>query len=90
MNVETRSYQTADGKRPLSDWVAGLERSAKARILIGIDRLEAGNFGDSKPVGEGVSERRFDFGPGYRLYYAMDGRQLVILLAGGTKKGRFD
>ena len=51
-----------------------------------IDRLELGNFGDWRSVGEGVSELRVDFGPGYRVYYGRDGAELVILLGGGTKK----
>lgn len=48
--------------------------------------MEAGNKGDVKPVGEGVSERRIDYGPGYRLYFGRDGETLVLLLNGGTKK----
>lgn len=48
--------------------------------------MKLGNFGDVKPVGEGVSERRIDYGPGYRLYFGRDGERLVILLAGGTKR----
>ena len=48
--------------------------------------MELGNFGDVKPVGQGVSERRIDFGPGLRLYFGQDGRKLVVLLVGGTKK----
>ena len=48
--------------------------------------MEAGNFGDAKPVGRGVVERRIDVGPGYRLYFGRDGDELVILLAGGTKQ----
>lgn len=57
-----------------------------ARIQTRIDRVELGNFGDRKRVGRGVSELRIDFGPGYRVYYGSDGEELVILLAGGTKK----
>lgn len=51
-----------------------------------IARIEAGNLGDVKPVGEGVSERRIDFGPGYRMYFGKDGERFVLLLVGGTKK----
>lgn len=59
---------------------------ARARILVRVERLIAGNPGDVKPVGEGVSELRIDYGPGYRVYYKRQGREVVILLAGGTKR----
>ena len=58
---------------------------ARARILVRIERLAARNPGDVKPVGEGVSELRIDYGPGYRVYYKKHGRKVVILLAGGVK-----
>ena len=58
----------------------------RARIVAGTLRLEAENFGGVKTVGAGVSEMRLDFGPGYRVYFGRDGNELVILLAGGSKK----
>ena len=61
------------------------DRQARARILVRIDRLAAGNPGDIKPVGSGVSEIRIDYGPGYRLYLMQKGAVLVVLLAGGEK-----
>jgi putative addiction module killer protein len=68
-------------------WLDGLDDiRARARILVRIERLAAGNPGDVKPVGEGVSELRIDYGPGYRVYYKKQGRSLVILLAGGDKR----
>lgn len=68
------------------DWLDNLRDSrARARIQARIERLAAGNPGEAKPVGEGVSELRIDYGPGYRVYFRKRGRELIILLAGGDK-----
>jgi putative addiction module killer protein len=68
-------------------WLDGLrDIRARARILMRIERLAEGNPGDTKPVGEGVTEMRIDYGPGYRVYFKKQGLLLVILLAGGTKR----
>ena len=68
------------------DWLTELDDvQARARIARRLDRLADGNFGDAKSVGDGVSELRFTFGPGYRVYYTMRGRTVVILLCGGDK-----
>jgi putative addiction module killer protein len=69
-----------------TDWFAALrDRQARARIDVRIRRLSLGNPGDVKPVGEGVSELRIDYGPGYRVYFVQRGKTLVVLLAGGNK-----
>jgi putative addiction module killer protein len=68
-------------------WLRNLrDRQARARIQVRIDRLQLGMTGDVKPVGEGVSELRIDYGPGYRVYFVRRGPELVILLAGGDKR----
>jgi len=68
-------------------WLDGLnDKKARARVLVRIERLAAGNPGDVAPIGEGVSELRIDYGPGYRVYYKQFGEFLVILLAGGDKQ----
>lgn len=70
-------------------WIDELQDiRARARILVRIERLSAGNPGDVKSVGEGVSEMRIDYGPGYRVYYKQQGRKVVILLAGGDKQSQ--
>jgi putative addiction module killer protein len=67
-------------------WIDNLrDLQARARVQVRIERLAAGNSGDVKAVGEGVSELRIDYGPGYRVYFTKRGREVVILLAGGDK-----
>ena len=69
-----------------AQWLAALrDRQAKLRISARISRLESGNLGDVKPVGEGVSELRLNFGPGYRLYMTQYGDTFILLLCGGDK-----
>ena len=68
-------------------WLDGLrDIHARARVQARVERLATGNPGDVKPVGEGVSELRIDYGPGYRVYYTMRRRTMIILLAGGNKR----
>ena len=70
-------------------WFEALrDRQARARILVRVRRLSLGNPGDVRPVGEGVSEMRIDYGTGYRIYFVSRGQQVVILLAGGDKKSQ--
>ncbi len=69
-----------------AEWLDGLrDIQARARIQARIERLAAGNPGDVEPVGEGVSELRINYGPGYRVYFKRRGQELIILLAGGDK-----
>ena len=72
-----------------ASWFAHLrDRQVRARIDVRIRRLSLGNPGDVRPVGEGVSELRIDYGPGYRVYFVPRGAQVVILLAGGDKRSQ--
>jgi len=72
-----------------AQWLDGLrDILARARIQVRVERLATGNPGDVKPVGEGVSELRIDYGPGYRVYFTKRGQKLVILLAGGDKRSQ--
>lgn len=74
------------GRSPFREWFDDLDPVAAARVDRYIRRMEAGNFGVAKGLRGGISELRIDFGPGYRVYYGMDGRTLVILLGGGDKR----
>ena len=68
-------------------WLDGLrDTRVRARVLVRVERLATGNPGDVRPVGEGVSELRIDYGPGYRVYFKQQSRTIVVLLAGGDKR----
>jgi putative addiction module killer protein len=85
--VEIRHYITRVGKDVFDDWLSDMaDGRTQAKIATRIDRLAAGNFGDCKPLRQGLCELRIDWGPGYRVYYAMLGRASVLLLCGGDKQ----
>ena len=71
---------------PFSDWIASLKDARTVGIIRArVNRIRLGNFGDCKPVGEGVQELKIDFGPGYRVYFGRKGSLIVVLLCGGDK-----
>jgi len=86
---EVIDYLSSDGCDPFKDWLAKLaDRQARARVVVRVQRLRAGNFGDCKPLADGVWELRIDHGPGYRVYYARAGNALLLLLVGGDKRSQ--
>ena len=87
---ELRFFETDDNAAPCRNWLERLESSRNGTygtILNRLDRVESGNFGDCKNLKDGVWELRVDTGPGYRIYFGIDG-DLVVLLSGGTKQGQ--
>ena len=84
-SFEMREYVEA-GRSPFAEWFNGLDAVTAARVDRYIRRLETGNFGAAKPLRDGVFELRLDFGPGYRVYYWREGRTIIILLGGGSKR----
>lgn len=84
--MDIREYETERGASPFAEWFDELDAKAAAKVTIALTRLEQGNTSRVKGVGSGVFELKIDFGPGYRVYFGKDGPEIVILLAGGTKK----
>ena len=83
---EIEIYQTENGREPLNDWLDAIkDTKTRARIISRLDRIEQGNYGDFKTVGEGVLELRLFFGSGYRVYFAEIDNTVVLLLCGGDK-----
>ena len=86
MPYEILVCQLANGREPFTGWLNGeLDPKTRYRVEARIDRLEDGNFGDVAPIGEGLSELRLDFGPGYRIYFGQRGQQ-IHLIRGGSKR----
>ncbi|MGJ8517159.1 type II toxin-antitoxin system RelE/ParE family toxin [Carnimonas bestiolae] len=87
--MEIRHFVTVGGRNPYAEWRSRI-RDTKARIAIDrrLFRVELGNLGDHKPCRDGVWELRIDTGPGYRVYYALAGKTVVLLMGGGTKRSQ--
>jgi putative addiction module killer protein len=87
--LEILRYVTSAGRDVFGEWLAKLKDArSQAKIAIRIDRVALGNLGDCKPLREGICELRIDWGPGYRVYYAMLGKTRLLLLAGGDKSAQ--
>ena len=82
-------YQRSDGSEPFTEWLNGVrDKATQARIRVRLQRLAAGNPGDVKPIGGGVSELRFQFGAGYRIDLSQQGATWILLLCGGDKSSQ--
>ena len=79
-------FLAPDGQSPFADWFGTLDSQAAAKVTVALARIEQGNLAQIKTVGAGVLEYRINWGPGYRIYFGRDGNELIILLAGGTKR----
>jgi putative addiction module killer protein len=84
--IEVREYTDEQGKSPFGRWFDGLNAVAAAKVTLALEKIAKGNFSNVEPAGEGVSEYKLDWGPGYRIYFGKDGETLVILVGGGIKK----
>lgn len=86
MTNTINEYTDEQGKSPYAQWLNSLrDARAKAKIIMQVDKMELGLFGDVEPIGEGLSELRIHYGPGYRVYYGKEGNQVYLLLCGGDK-----
>ncbi len=86
---ELKEYMTANGKKPFREWFENLrDNIARAKIIARVDRAAYGNFGNWKDIkgAKGVFEMLDHYGPGYRIFYTVKGKKLILLLAGSTKK----
>lgn len=84
---DVRHYLTRNGEDPIAEWLRKLrDVQGRAAVIRRLNRLEQGNFGDFKPLRDGVHELRIDIGPGYRVYYARSGKTVMLLLCGGIKR----
>lgn len=88
-SVQVIEYETAEGINHFARWFETLPSEIQGRVLARLARVKQGAFGEVEPVGEGVSELRFlHKGPGFRIYFGMRGRQMIILLCGGDKSSQ--
>jgi putative addiction module killer protein len=84
--IELVECLNAQGRSPYQEWFYSLDPQAAAIVTVALERLADGNTSRVKPIGEGAAEIRIDRGPGYRVYFGWDGKKLVVLFGGGTKR----
>jgi putative addiction module killer protein len=85
MEYDIKVYEKKNKKHPFYEWLLDQDNLVRNKIRTRLDLLSLGNFGNSEPVGDGVHEIKMHFGPGYRIYYAMIGAKIVIILCAGHK-----
>ncbi len=86
---EIQIYRTPNGREPFTDWLESIrDLKTQTRIQARLDRLETGNLGDCRSIGEGAFELRLQFGPGYRIYFGEVDQTIVLVLCGGDKSSQ--
>ena len=86
--IEFTEYIDANGKSPFAQWFDALDAVAATKVRVYTTRVELGNYSNVEPVGEGLSEIKIDFGPGFRVYFRKEKEKLLLLLGGSSKKGQ--
>ena len=86
--IEFTEYIDANGKSPFAKWFDALDAVAAAKVRVYMTRVELGNYSNVEPIGEGLSEIKIDFGPGYRVYFRNEKDVLLLLLGASSKKGQ--
>jgi putative addiction module killer protein len=87
--ITVLKFQAINGRIPFDTWIHQLrDQTARGRVIAAVRKVQMGNFGDHRSLRGGLFELRIDWGPGYRVYYGMDGPMIVVLLGGGTKRGQ--
>jgi putative addiction module killer protein len=84
--IVVREYIDEAGRSPFATWFDALDAQAAIKVTVALERITQGHTSSMKALGEGISEYKIDFGPGYRIYFGNDGGRLIVLLGGGTKK----
>lgn len=88
MKFTIKEYVSINGKNYFRSWIEDLEKTSRAKIQARIFRVELGNLGNYKKLGDGVSELKIDFGPGFRVYFGEEDGQIILLLIGGDKSSQ--
>ncbi|HQW57373.1 MAG TPA: type II toxin-antitoxin system RelE/ParE family toxin [Gammaproteobacteria bacterium] len=85
---QIKLYATKGGQKPFVEWIESLDSVVRYRVKERLDRISLGNMGDHKYLSDGISELRLDFGCGYRIYFAEEGKTVILLLSGGNKSSQ--
>jgi putative addiction module killer protein len=86
MKYIIKTYKTANGKIPFDKWLNDLDTQIRQRIVLKVQRLSLGNFGNCRSICEGIFELKLDFGPGYRIYFCLIKQNIILILFAGTKR----